>query len=315
MKEIFLSLKNNLSNLFSLIGILLTIYFSVYYVPQYSEEIRLKKIEATNNSLVSIVQELVYNDHTIDEQDLKTMIKGKEIKDNISYPYTIDELLIQTQEKFLDNKFIPLEQRKSLVEKIDSIRDKITAPEFKEENTTITKTGFYEYLIAILGLIFSMFGLISTWAKAKKQKEYELEDKIEETKESLKRQVTERVFLESEVLSAIKEVVPISSVKHADRDTGVDFVIRTGTNTRLGVEVKYTETDLIPIRTISHLISIARHIRIPILLITNAPLTKNANQKLEDYNKAFPETKIDVLTIKNSSEIKDGIKKYINTIV
>ncbi|HBN6848825.1 TPA: restriction endonuclease, partial [Vibrio cholerae] len=30
-------LKSNLSHLFSLLGIILTIYFSIWYVPQYSE--------------------------------------------------------------------------------------------------------------------------------------------------------------------------------------------------------------------------------------------------------------------------------------
>ncbi|MDP8204971.1 MAG: restriction endonuclease [Candidatus Tenebribacter mawsonii] len=315
MKDFFIALKNNLSNLFSIIGILLTIYFSVYYIPQYSEAIRINKIESINNSLISIIQELVYNDHPIDEKDLKTMIEGKEIKGSIIYPYNIDELLIQTQDRFLENKFIPLEQRKALVDKIDTIRDKLSSPESIEKAPEVKSSIIYEKIVPLIGILLSVIGMLSIWAKAKKQKEYELEDKLEETKESLKQQVVEGVFLESEVFNALKEVTSDSNIKHGGPDSGVDFIVRGGSNKRIGIEAKYTETDLIPVRTISNLIATARHRRIPILLITNAPLTKNANKKLEDYNRRFPKTNIDVLVIKETGELKNEIKNYINAIV
>ncbi|HGH8139668.1 TPA: restriction endonuclease, partial [Vibrio cholerae] len=50
-------LKSNLSHLFSLLGIILTIYFSIWYVPQYSEELKFKRIESVHNELVSTIQE------------------------------------------------------------------------------------------------------------------------------------------------------------------------------------------------------------------------------------------------------------------
>ncbi len=312
MKEFFSAVKNNLSNLFAIFGILLMVYFSVFYVPQYVEELKLKKIEAANNALMSVIQELVYNNHPIDEEDLMTLVRGKELKENIVYPYSLDELLIQTQERFLDNNFIPLEQRKALVEKIDTIRHQLTKPleEKKEEKTKFP--NIFVLIIAFTGVAASILGLLSFWAKAKFLKELELESKLEETKEELKYQVREGVKIESLVSEALKGIVNESEFKYGTQDTGVDFIVELKEGKRVGIEVKYTETGLIPVRTISELISVSHFLEIPILLISNAPLTKNASKKVEDYNKAFHKTKIDILTIKELGDIKNNLRTYIN---
>ncbi|WP_206602044.1 hypothetical protein, partial [Pseudomonas aeruginosa] len=60
------------------------------------------------------VQELLFDEKVIAIEDIDSFIRGKELKRGISYPYTSDELLLQVQERFMGNKFIPMEKRQAI---------------------------------------------------------------------------------------------------------------------------------------------------------------------------------------------------------
>src|SRR5690606_29908590 len=122
MKEIWNWVVKNFSNLFTIIGIALTIYFSIFYVPDYIRDNENEKIKNINQDLIESIQEIIYNKHKINQNQIKALIRGKEIKHRVKYPYSPDELLIQTQEIFMANKFIPLNERITVVSRIDSLR-------------------------------------------------------------------------------------------------------------------------------------------------------------------------------------------------
>src|SRR5690606_3443123 len=125
MKEIWNWLVKNFSNLFTIIGIVLTVYFSLFYVPDYIRDNENERVKNINADLIESVQEVVYNNYELDQKQIEALIKGKEIKFKIEYPYSPKELLIQTQETFMANKFIPLNERVKVVKKIDSIRNSL----------------------------------------------------------------------------------------------------------------------------------------------------------------------------------------------
>jgi len=89
---------------------------NVKRVGNYLAHIRLHR------ELIIDVQEHVYNNKILDCQDISTLIKGKELKNNITYPYSVKDLLIQCQENFFDTKYLQIDNRKILFEKIDSLR-------------------------------------------------------------------------------------------------------------------------------------------------------------------------------------------------
>ena len=191
MKDFFIALKDNLSNIFSVVGIGLTVYFAVFYVPNYVEEIEIKKIESTHESLVESIQELVYNNHAVDAGDIETLIRGKELSGHLEYPFTSEELLIQVQDRFLENKFIPLDQRKALIEKLDEIREALPAPvvEAPEEDRKTKFTSIYSWISAALGIVAGIFGFVSIWARNLKLEEIKIESTIEDRQESIKQNV------------------------------------------------------------------------------------------------------------------------------
>lgn len=110
---VFRSVKNNFWNLFSsCLGVLATLYFSLFYVPDYIQQITNSKITEIHISLIDTIQEFIFNEKQIDIDAIQNIIKGKELKFGVKYPFSAYELLVQVQEDFVQNKFIDLDTRK-----------------------------------------------------------------------------------------------------------------------------------------------------------------------------------------------------------
>lgn len=167
-------IKRNFGNIFSVLGVFLTIYFSVFYVPGYIRELKQQKIEKVNQSLIETVQELAYSKQPLSIDILNTLIKGKEIKHEIVYPYSVAELLIQVQENFMDNNFIPLKERSDLVASIDTLRLAIKGSNEKvlpKQERIKEKWDLLSILLGMAGTIFSILGFYSIYFKQRKEEE------------------------------------------------------------------------------------------------------------------------------------------------
>ncbi len=298
-----------------MIGIILTIYFSVYYVPQYSEDIKLKRIENINTSLITIVQELVYNEHEVNEEDLQTLIKGKELKYNIEYPYSLNELLIQTQERFLDNKFIPLQERKNLIEKVDQIRALIEPATIHTESKLVKKAAvdYLSYLISLIGILASGWGAFGIWIKNKHEKEIEAERKVEEKQEEIKFQIKEGVLLENIVEATFKELIPEIKIEKFLSDRGYDFIILIPDGKQIGVEVKFTENSVLKAQQIRPILRVAKEQDIETLLISNAGFSDLAKRNIDRFNKEHT-NKITCLTANNIELLRTLLGTYIKDL-
>jgi hypothetical protein len=69
MKKFELIFKN-VANIFTIIGVLLTIYFSVFYVPGYIREYQNEKIKNINKNLIETLQEIIYNNENLTIHDI-----------------------------------------------------------------------------------------------------------------------------------------------------------------------------------------------------------------------------------------------------
>lgn len=310
MKDFLLALKDNLSNIFSIVGIGLTVYFAVFYVPNYVEELEIKKIEGTHESLVESIQELVYNSHVIDSEDIETLIRGKELAGNMKYPFTPEELLIQVQERFLENKFIPLDQRKTLIEKIDEIRGDLQSPPVEKP---VEKNNYFygdvlSWVSAALGIIAAILGFSSIWSRSVKLEEIKIESTIEDRQEDLKKKLHTSMLMERNIYEMLKKALGPNHVEYCPPSTPVDFIIKTKNGRDTAVEVKYTEMEIIPLRIINHLISAALELEMPVVLISNANVTASAHKKLADFNSKNKELFIRYINIDESKDIEADIK-------
>lgn len=172
MNLFFKWIFKNAWNLFGALGVAGTFYFSLMYVPDYVKDITTGKVNVIHESLMDDVQELIFYEKSISIDDIKMFIRGKELKQGISYPYTSEELLLQVQERFMGNKFIPLEKRESLLASINKLKASYTPPS-KPVEKEFDWTPIISWLLSAFGAVIAAVGASSLAGKLKSDKETE----------------------------------------------------------------------------------------------------------------------------------------------
>lgn len=314
MRTLLNLIAKNLSNLFTLLGIILTIYFSGFYIPSYVREVRNERIRIVHNSLIETIQELVYNKHNVDSDDLITLIKGKELRYDIEYPYTTDELLIQTQEQFIDNKFIPLRERKELVDKIDSMRTEIRELNIEDIREEITSDWFIIFsttLSVFIGLVVSILGVWNFSIRIKKQKEDELADGIAKEQDEIKDYLQMAISYENLVGDILKEFSTTAVIERQSVNKGVDFLLDSSIG-KLAIEVKYKIDTTKPLfyNSIKKIMLYAHKNNIQTILVTNALLTNKILEEVKKFNSDNPNSIISIIQGETREELKEKLSKY-----
>lgn len=172
MNLFFKWIFKNAWNLFGALGVAGTFYFSLMYVPDYVKDITTGKVNVIHESLMDDVQELIFYEKSISIEDVEMFIRGKELKQGISYPYTSEELLLQVQERFMGNKFIPLEKRESLLTSINKLRSSYTPPS-KPAEKGFDWVPIMSWLLSAFGSVIAVIGATSLVGKLKSDKETE----------------------------------------------------------------------------------------------------------------------------------------------
>ncbi len=318
MKDLLEWFKNNITTLFAFLGIFLTIYFSIFHIPDYVTEMQDEKIKSVNNSLIENIQELVYNRHKLEIGDLKSMIKGKELKHNVIYPYSIEELIMLTQERFIENKFIPLKERTRLIAALDSIKLKTSTLDTTiiskpKEESKFLSTNILGLLAGLVGVILGVLGILSTSIKLKREKEVSLELDInkreDEIQDTIKNSIEYEKIIE-EILSAMNVDFQKASTKH---DYGYDFFV----NTQRGnytIEVKYrSQSRNISSRIIHQLIGIMSRLNSRGILITNVDVAQSAKNIIKEYNLVNRENTVSIISGEDKEELKEQLRKLLVT--
>lgn len=293
------------------------IYFSVFYLPSYIKGIRHERILNIQNELIESTQELVYNHHEIDISDLETMIKGKELKYDVTYPFSTADLLIQTQERFLENKFIPLQERKELIETIDVIRSKIEKLEPKAAVTK--KQDLYANLAAtasgIIGTIVALLGFIGLYLNSRKQKEYELAINLEDNKEEIENEIRSSLDFESItrdiIRDILREIIPSYKIQTFSSDTRIDFVLSSDSK-KWAIEVKY-QSRQVTTQTIRKILSYIGNSNLIPMLITNAPLARMASEEIKTYNSENPDRIFVIINAETPKDLETNLKLYFSS--
>jgi len=316
MKLIFEWLKKNISTIFTFLGIFLTIYFSIFYIPSYVREMQNEKIKNINDSLIENLQELIYNNYTLEVDDIKSMIKGKELKYKISYPYSIEELLSLTRDDFLENKFIPLKERTKLISVLDSLKFQaviIDSSKIVIQKRTTT-TSIYSIITSLLGVLIAIAGFISAIFKLKKEKEIEIEMDVNKREDEIKYNVISGFKYEKLIENALSSLNLDFQTADVKGDFyGYDFFIKSKDKNFVIQAKYYIHGKKISTQTIHKLINIMSTIQANGILVTNVDLTQSAQNILNDYNSKNEEYPISIVIGEEKDELISKIRKIILT--
>ncbi len=238
-------IKNNIWNFVGALGTIATLAFGLIgliVVPEYVKDIKKQKQQTANIELITDLQELIYTNQKVDSSLIITLIKGKEIKYGINFPYSPDSLLIEVQESFISYKYLPIDTRKVLYDKTDSVRTLIAHTKLsKMSHFEKEKSSLWQILLSIISLLFItlsvgiFYGLLT---KRKQEVKKEVEEKIEEFEQSRPSSLINYRRFEQLVASTLKKFnFEIEDYTLKPRDYGFDFLVRNKEKS-IAIEVK-----------------------------------------------------------------------------
>jgi hypothetical protein len=310
----------NFWNIFGVVGVLGTFYFSLFYVPDYIKQISTAKSVVIHESLMDDVQELIFYEQDVDVNDIETLIKGKELSNGANYPFSVSELLIQVQERFMANKFVPLDKRKSLIEKIDSIREKLPTIEQKPEIKN-TWNNLLPWLMSGIGVFISLLGAISLFEKFKRDKEIEVDIGSELNDNIIYHRVSSTPMIHVAVVyeKLIGRILKELGVKILDQEksgpdkpvTGPDYTIRETNGGEFIVECK-RYTKLVGLSTIRQFLYQTLEYGKNGIFVTASGLTKRSQEAVDRHNESNADMQVFIAQGTSKESLEAQLKKILS---
>lgn len=234
-------LKKNIWNVIGVIGTIATLFFGIYGLivkPNYIEDANKQRQESANNEIINDVKEVIFSNNKIDSLLVPTLVKGKEIKYEINYPKSNNDVLVEVQESFMSDKFIPLVQRIYLYNKVDSLKRITPEKRITLEMAEMKKTSFtiFKYGLPILSLIFSFLLFYGLITRRKQQIKDEFEEKFEEIQETQSESIIDYKNMVIEVIKRL-ELDWEDNTTNNSKEFSFDFLINQNKK-RIGIEVK-----------------------------------------------------------------------------
>lgn len=310
MRSVFDWIIRNGWNLFGVAGVIGTFYFSLMYVPDYVQDITNSKVNVVHESLMDDVQELLFDEKAITIEDIDSFIRGKELKRGISYPYTSDELLLQVQERFMGNKFIPMEKRQAILKSIKDIRASYSPPE-----TPVDKpfdwTSILSWVSSALGVLMGAIGAASISKKIKLDKETEVDiasgDIVINGRHS--EAVSEAYEFEKMVGGVLKAMGVLVREQNGAYDFGYDFDIKTDEGEYI-VEVKRYRR-MLGIGTAREFMYKVNETGRAGILIVSSGVTQRTKNMIDQHNKITENNKVFLLVGDSKSKIESELNRIL----
>jgi hypothetical protein len=323
MKKGFLiTLLNNFSIVFTIVGITATIYLSCFFIPDYLVEKEESKIKGVSEELISDLSKLLLSENEIELKSINSIIKGKEIKAGIEYPYSIKELLIQTQESVYSNELIPGEVKSLLNVKLETLLTSLSNttsydnPDERIETTfnrIIKNNQAKIYLVASLGLLLSIIGIYSIYYQYHLNKKVYLKALFAENKVALEQHIRVNLNFELVVANALKSL-KMKYNAFIDKQNKADLNLKTESGKTIYIKSRHwqigEQIDMDFIEKFIHLILTNKANGI---FITNIE-SKQALSLFDEHNKNKPNYKIYMIVGDTMEELKGMLMDSMNRI-
>lgn len=321
MKKFFQWITKHLSTVFSVLGVTLTIYFSVFYLPNYIKELQNEKIKLVNDSIINGLQEQVYNENNVDLIFLKSLIRGKELKHKIHYPYSIDEILDQTKENFFENKYLNLQIRNDFNNRIELLRQSVKKEQVisdsivqitdeKALSSNLISNIFAPIVGAIIGILVSLLGLIGIYRRSKAEKDLDVVESIIKEKSDIVDIVSDEINLKYKLVGFLTK---IEGVDEIDTAGGWDITFNFE-NSYYAIEFIFSTNKSKDINTskIHSILNSVKKSSIQLILVDNQNLNKASQTMVENQNMVSSERTVYLIKYTNLTNLKIEIESILS---
>lgn len=298
-------------NLFSVIGVFATFYLGLFYVPDYVKEMTTGKINIIHESLMGDIQEILFYEKELSIEDVQSFIKSKELKLSVIYPYTPVEVLLQVQERFITNKFIPIEQREKLLKKISDLNKTFTPPSIPPKNK-FSFLYLLPWFLSGIGLGFTTLGVVSIMRKLKIDQETEADVSSTEYYESSAAygiSTLSSIKFEQMVGEILEELNVIDQSCQPQNEHSYDFLAKKG-NKEFIVEVKKF-TKLLGVGTARDFLCKVNKFQRNGVLIVSSGVTDRTRQLFDEHNKTTDYQKVYLVMGESKASIKEQLEKIL----
>jgi hypothetical protein len=311
LKSVFNWIIKNAWNLFGVIGVAGTFYFSLAHVPDYVKDITTGKVNLVHESLMDDIQELLFYEKPVTIEDVESFVRGKELKQGISYPYNPDELLVQVQERFMGNKFIPLDKRESLIASIRAVRGSYSPPTVLAEKP-FDWTSMLSWVLSGLGVLIATIGAVSIIRKLKNDREIELDmvagDVVINQYHS--RMTTAAYEFEKMVGEVLAEIGALKSLPDGHHNHGYDFLAADKEREYI-VEVK-RYSRLLGLGTAREFMYKVNQSGKGGILVVSSGVTQRTQQLIDEHNKVSENQKVYIIVADSKSEVKSKLSDVLS---
>lgn len=304
MKTFWNWIIQNLSHIFSIFGILLTLYLGVYYVPDWLEENQKEKVLNAQKDLEQSIKELVFAETTCSYNEIKILIKAKEIEVKEFAPFEPTRILIKVQQSFMQDRFLPLIQRKELMAEIEVIKKQIPNSTHSKQIVETNKSSLLGLLSIILTIITVIFGIVSYYIRSKREKEKdeEIANQLNQT-ENVVIEIDTALSYENKIKKVI-ENIPGAQIKETNfkNDLGFDIIFEFNGNTYF-VECKYLIRSKVGLNSMERFLNQVQGLEGNFIFVYNSDLTNMVKTRVKELGKIlFLSSRRKVFFIKAANE-------------
>jgi len=321
-KGFFITLLNNFSILFTIVGIVAVIYLSCFFIPEYLVNEEEGKINALTEELISDISKTLLSDNETELSALKALIEGKEIKSGIEYPFSIRELLVQTQESIYTNELIPGNIKNQLNSKVKLMLTELSKTTSFKDNSS-TKQALIErilnnnktkiYAIASLGVLLSLIGLYSIYYQYHLNKKVYLNALFNENKVALEQEIRVNLNFELVVANALKSL-RMKYNAFIDKQNKADLNLKTESGKTIYIKSRHWQIgEQIDQEFIEKFIQLILSNKANGIFITNIE-NKQALTRFDEHNKNKSNHKIYMIVGDTMEELKAMLMNSMNRI-
>ena len=298
-------------NLFSVVGVIATFYFGLFYIPDYAKENLYSKSALAQEEIIHEIGERLFAGETVVLAEIDSAIAQKEVFYKMDFPFTVTQTLLLIHNDFSKNDYIPLEQRNVVKSKIQNLIDSIETEPAKDKGWM--DIDYLKISSIFLALASGLVGFLSIIQKNKKDAEVEVE-LDEENIPFEEGTVSRRGYEYSEMVGeALKELgLEMSKELKATPQQpvyGPEFEI-TSEKGEFLIETKAYRSK-VGVSTIRGFLYMLRQSEKPGILVSTSTLTIRAKQMIQQHNEKNGSISAYFVT----GVTKDDVKSSVKTIV
>lgn len=300
-------------NLFSIVGVIATFYFGLFYIPDYAKENLYSKSALAQEEIIHEIGERLFAGDSVTIEEIKSAIEQKEIFYKINFPFSTKQILLLINNNFSKNYYVPLEKRNDVKSKIQNIVNSIEEAPAKEKSWK--DLNYFNFASIILALTAGLTGFLSIIQKNKKDAEVEIEldeENIPFEEGTLSYRGQEYSQMVGEAIKELGLEI-LKELKSSPQQPvyGPEFKVSSQHGEVLIESKAYRQK--VGINTIRGFLYMLRQAEKPGILVSTSTLTVRAKQLLQQHNEKNSAFKAHFVTGVTKSDIKSGIKSKIES--